>query len=99
MGSVTMKNYSQNVSILVVATTIVFVSIMATGSSTATIPKDFSTAVLIRVEKYGRGDFRTIQGAIDSVPDNNSELVFISVAPGIYRSIIKCYISFIYIFN
>lgn len=100
MGSVTMKNYSQNVSILFVATTIVFASITATCGSTATIPKDFSTAVLIRVEKYGRGDFRTIQGAIDSVPDNNSELVFISVAPGIYRSIIKCYISsFIYIFN
>ncbi|KAH9656695.1 putative pectinesterase 11 [Citrus sinensis] len=85
MGSVTMKNYSQNVSILVVATTIVFASITATCGSTATIPKDFSAAVLIRVEKYGRGDFRTIQGAIDSVPDNNSELVFISVAPGIYR--------------
>ena len=92
-----MKNYSQNVSILFVATTIVFASIMATCSSTATIPKDFSTAVLIRVEKYGRGDFRTIQEAIDSVPANNAELVFISVAPGIYRSVINCYVSpFIY---
>ena len=97
MGSVTMKNYSQNVSILFVATAIVFASITATCGFSATIPKDISTAVLIRVEKYGRGDFRTIQEAIDSVPANNSELVFISVAPGIYRWVINRYISpFIY---
>lgn len=46
---------------------------------------DFSTAILIRVDQSGNGDFRKIQDAIDAVPSNNSELVFILVKPGTYR--------------
>ncbi|KAG8643918.1 hypothetical protein MANES_11G086200v8 [Manihot esculenta] len=51
----------------------------------ATASIDLSTAVLIRVDQSGKGDFKKIQDAIDSVPPNNSQLVFISGKPGVYR--------------
>ncbi|CAN1269640.1 Putative pectinesterase 11 [Linum perenne] len=53
---------------------------VASGAS----PSNLSVANLIRVDQSGKGDFRTIQEAIDSVPSDNSELVFIWVKPGIY---------------
>ncbi|KAK3424817.1 hypothetical protein EUGRSUZ_F01579 [Eucalyptus grandis] len=40
---------------------------------------------LIRVEPSGKGDFTRIQDAIDAVPSNNLELVFIRVEPGTYH--------------
>ncbi|KAF8022808.1 hypothetical protein BT93_F0350 [Corymbia citriodora subsp. variegata] len=40
---------------------------------------------LIRVDPSGKGDFTKIQDAIDAVPSNNSELVFILIEPGMYR--------------
>ncbi|KAL4279878.1 hypothetical protein GQ457_03G026290 [Hibiscus cannabinus] len=40
---------------------------------------------LIRVDPSGEGDYRKIQEAIDAVPLNNSELVFIVVKPGVYK--------------
>ncbi|MQL97140.1 hypothetical protein Taro_029823 [Colocasia esculenta] len=46
---------------------------------------DPSTAILITVDQSGRGDYQTIQDAIDAVPSNNTELVFISIKPGVYR--------------
>lgn len=58
-------------------------SFMAAAAASASI--DLSTAVLIRVDQSGKGDFKKIQDAIDSVPPNNSQLVFISVKPGVYR--------------
>ncbi|KAF8022812.1 hypothetical protein BT93_F0354 [Corymbia citriodora subsp. variegata] len=42
-------------------------------------------ARLIRVDPSGKGDFKRIQDAINAVPSNNSELVFILVEPGTYR--------------
>ncbi|XP_050234701.1 putative pectinesterase 11 [Mercurialis annua] len=45
---------------------------------------NLSTAVLIRVDQSGKGNFKTIQAAIDSVPSNNSHLIFIWVKPGTY---------------
>ncbi|KDO43670.1 hypothetical protein CISIN_1g039481mg, partial [Citrus sinensis] len=36
-------------------------------------------------DQSGKGDFKKIQDAIDSVPSNNSETVFIRVKPGTYR--------------
>lgn len=44
-----------------------------------------SSAVLLRVDQSGNGDYKTIQEAIDAVPSNNKELVFILVKPGIYK--------------
>jgi pectin methylesterase-like acyl-CoA thioesterase len=41
----------------------------------------------ISVEASGRGDFCTVQGAIDLVPDNNVKPVTIDVWPGIYNEI------------
>ncbi|KAF4378163.1 hypothetical protein F8388_009008 [Cannabis sativa] len=43
------------------------------------------SAVLLRVDQSGKGDFTKIQDAIDSVPSDNKELVFILVKPGIYK--------------
>ncbi|CAI9769872.1 unnamed protein product [Fraxinus pennsylvanica] len=57
--------------------------IMANSSTTG--HRDMSTAILIRVDQSGKGDFTKIQDAIDSVPSNNSALVFIWVKPGTYR--------------
>ncbi|KAK3424818.1 hypothetical protein EUGRSUZ_F01580 [Eucalyptus grandis] len=42
-------------------------------------------ARLILVDPSGKGNFTKIQDAIDAVPSNNSELVFIRVEPGTYR--------------
>ncbi|XP_071937496.1 putative pectinesterase 11 [Coffea arabica] len=58
--------------------------VMASSSSTST-PMDMSTAILIRVGQSGMGDYDKIQDAINAVPSNNSELVFIWVKPGVYR--------------
>ncbi|XP_047322389.1 putative pectinesterase 11 [Impatiens glandulifera] len=44
-----------------------------------------STAVLFRVDQYGKGGFKKIQDAIDAVPHNNNRVVFIWVKPGVYR--------------
>ncbi|KAJ4787687.1 Pectinesterase [Rhynchospora pubera] len=43
-----------------------------------------SSAVLIRVDQSGNGDYTKIQDAIDSVPSNNSVGTFILLAPGVY---------------
>ncbi|KAI3936107.1 hypothetical protein MKW92_038381 [Papaver armeniacum] len=46
-------------------------------------PSNFTTAILIRVDQSGAGDFKKIQDAIDSVPSNNTDqLYFIWVKPG-----------------
>lgn len=44
-----------------------------------------STAVLIRVDQSGNGDYKKIQDAIDAVPSKNSDQFFIWVKPGTYR--------------
>ncbi|KAJ7966769.1 Pectinesterase [Quillaja saponaria] len=41
--------------------------------------------LIIRVDQSGNGDYRNIQDAIDAVPSNNKELVYIKVMPGIYK--------------
>ncbi|KAL9414885.1 hypothetical protein AB3S75_043197 [Citrus x aurantiifolia] len=84
MGSARMKIYSR-VNPLFVAIIIVFPSLFMATSSAATSSIDTSTTILIRVDQSGRGDFKKIQDAIDSVPLNNSKLYFIWVKPGTYR--------------
>lgn len=54
-------------------------------AASSTEPKDLSTAILIRVDQSGHGDFRKIQDAIDAVPSNNSDLYYIWIKPGTYR--------------
>ncbi|KAM7251727.1 hypothetical protein ACFE04_023610 [Oxalis oulophora] len=56
--------------------------ILYTSSCTSSV--ELSTAILIRVDQSGLGDYVKIQDAIDSVPSNNSQLYFIWVKPGIY---------------
>lgn len=46
---------------------------------------DWSSALLIRVDQSGKGDYLKIQDAIDAVPAGNKEPYFIWVKPGIYR--------------
>lgn len=81
MGSSAMKIYSY-VNILLVA--FVFASFMAMAIAT-TNSTDTASAVLLRVDQSGKGDFKKIQDAIDAVPSNNIEVVFIWVKPGTYR--------------
>lgn len=40
---------------------------------------------VILVDKNGRGDSITVQGAVDMVPENNSRRVKILILPGTYR--------------
>ncbi|XP_068314315.1 putative pectinesterase 11 [Pyrus communis] len=44
-----------------------------------------STAILITVDQTGKGDYEKIQDAIDAVPSNNVDLVFVKVNPGVYK--------------
>lgn len=60
--------------------------ILAAAASDGVKLRETSTAVLIVVDQSGHGDYIKIQDAIDSVPSKNSELVYISVKPGTYRS-------------
>ncbi|GLJ39180.1 hypothetical protein SUGI_0798720 [Cryptomeria japonica] len=47
---------------------------------------DYSSALLIVVsQKKGEGDFSKVQDAINAVPVDNKNLIFIRVLPGIYR--------------
>ena len=40
---------------------------------------------VIVVDKRGRGDSVTVQGAVDMVPNSNSQRVKILILPGVYR--------------
>ncbi|MGW0937114.1 pectinesterase family protein [Streptomyces sp. NPDC002666] len=42
----------------------------------------------LRVDAHGGGDFCTVQGAVDFVPEGNEQEVTIDVAPGTYREIV-----------
>ncbi|CAN8301820.1 unnamed protein product [Cochlearia groenlandica] len=60
----------------------------------------FRTKRVIVVDKSGRGDSVTVQGAVNLVPRSNSQRVKIFILPGIYREKVyvpstKPYISFI----
>ncbi|KAJ4968032.1 hypothetical protein NE237_014733 [Protea cynaroides] len=39
----------------------------------------------IKVDIDGKGDFKTVQAAIDSVPDGNSQWIIIHIRKGVYR--------------
>lgn len=43
---------------------------------------------IIVVDKNGRGDSVTVQGAVDMVPPNNAHRVKIYILPGIYRFVV-----------
>ncbi|MCM8550753.1 pectinesterase family protein [Streptomyces sp. STCH 565 A] len=42
----------------------------------------------LRVDARGGGDFCTVQGAVDSVPEGNRSQVRVDVAPGTYRELV-----------
>lgn len=44
-----------------------------------------SVSRVIVVDKNGGGDSVTVQGAVDMVPDSNSQRVKIFILPGVYR--------------
>lgn len=47
--------------------------------------KNYEEVLLIIVDPLGKGDYTKIQEAINAVPSNNKEVVFISVKPGVYK--------------
>ncbi|KAK8673938.1 hypothetical protein V6N13_112247 [Hibiscus sabdariffa] len=59
-----------------------FMSMLASSQADAAVT---SAAILVTVDQSGNGDYEKIQDAIDAVPSDNKELVFISVKPGIYK--------------
>lgn len=71
----------------IIVINIFILSLMTSSASSSSSSMDFSTAILIRVDQSGKGDFNKIQEAIESIPPNlnNSQLYFIWVKPGIYR--------------
>ncbi|KAJ8641415.1 hypothetical protein MRB53_018109 [Persea americana] len=58
-----------------------FMATSAAGSSSL----NSSSAILIEVDQSGKGDYKKIQDAIDAVPSNNVDQVYILIKPGIYR--------------
>ncbi|CAH8360660.1 unnamed protein product [Eruca vesicaria subsp. sativa] len=75
--------YYQTIIINIFILSLITSSSMASSSSSV----DLSSAILIRVDQSGKGDFNKIQEAIESIPPNlnNSQLYFIWVKPGVYR--------------
>jgi pectin methylesterase-like acyl-CoA thioesterase len=45
----------------------------------------YNVATTIIVDQSGKGNFNTIQSAIDSIPSQNSQWTRIQISPGIYR--------------
>lgn len=45
---------------------------------------------VITVNQNGGGHSKTVQGAVNMVPDNNRQRVKIFIFPGIYRSVLNC---------
>ncbi|KAK4387511.1 putative pectinesterase 11 [Sesamum angolense] len=64
----------------IIISVILLASVLAAGGGA-----DSSTAILIEVDQSGNGDYRKIQDAIDAVPSNNSDHIFILVKPGVYE--------------
>ena len=46
---------------------------------------NYERSRVIVVDKNGEGDCLTVQGAVDMVPEHNTERVKIYIHPGIYR--------------
>ncbi|KAA0048077.1 putative pectinesterase 66 [Cucumis melo var. makuwa] len=46
---------------------------------------DLTVQSVVVVDKSGRGDFQTVQAAIDSVPPNNNQWIKIQINPGVYK--------------
>ncbi|KAK5832492.1 hypothetical protein PVK06_016294 [Gossypium arboreum] len=59
--------------------------ILMASTSRAEAAQTSVVALLLRVDQSGKGDYEKIQDAIDAVPSNNKEMVFILVNPGIYN--------------
>nr|GMC47401.1 pectinesterase QRT1 [Ipomoea batatas] len=62
--------------------------------------EDGNGSRIIVVDQNGKGDVSTVQGAVDLVPEHNSQRIKICILPGIYREKVhvpasKPYISFI----
>lgn len=51
------------------------------------IASDGAERVIV-VDQSGHGDSKTVQGAVDLVPENNTERIKIYIYPGTYRYII-----------
>ncbi|XP_019053026.1 PREDICTED: putative pectinesterase 11 [Nelumbo nucifera] len=83
MGVATTMGFPFQPCFVLLFVAIALISLVATASTAR--PSHMSTALLIRVDQSGKGDFKTVQDAIDSVPSNNSNVVFIWVKPGTYR--------------
>ncbi|KAK4434538.1 putative pectinesterase 11 [Sesamum alatum] len=64
-----------------VISVVLLASVLAAGNGA----DSSSTAILVEVDQSGNGDYRKIQDAIDSVPSNNSDHIFILVKPGVYE--------------
>lgn len=62
----------------------IFALFCATSSFAATL--DVTVSRTIVVDQSGKGGFRTIQAAINSVPSNNKRWIVIEIKKGIYRS-------------
>ncbi|KAJ8555570.1 hypothetical protein K7X08_013066 [Anisodus acutangulus] len=73
--------YTTMVVVIMLATSYLLVCSEAESSSSSQL----STAILIKVDQSGKGDYMKIQDAIDAVPSKNSQRVFILVKPGMYK--------------
>ncbi|OMP09485.1 Pectinesterase, catalytic [Corchorus olitorius] len=58
---------------------------MASSAGWVNAAENPASAILIRVDPSGKGDYMKIQDAIDAVASNNKENVFILVKPGVYH--------------
>ncbi|XP_043713276.1 putative pectinesterase 11 [Telopea speciosissima] len=77
------------IGIQTLACILLFVAMASSSSSliatTHAVSTDWSTALLVKVDQSGNGDFKKIQDAIDAIPSNNVDNVFIWIKPGTYR--------------
>ncbi|KAI3903171.1 hypothetical protein MKW98_031825 [Papaver atlanticum] len=76
---------TSNNAIIILLLALCFSFLVTLCSGSVLYPSDMSIATLIKVDPSGNGDYVTIQDAINSVPLDNSEFVFILLKPGSYR--------------
>lgn len=66
-----------------------FDNVVDADADSSPVTLEFGTNHMIVVDAEGNGDFKTVQAAIDEIPDGNSQWIIIHVRKGVYREKVR----------